>query len=223
MKTTARLVHACVALLSAAALVSSFYLGWTDGTNLPAGVGYAGGFSAGWEHALNQPAYFTVLSGLLVCVTSAMLAVRPERGSRIFHSLRLAGVVQMMITGLVFNILLRGDGELTGVSLFNDQVLHVILPVLVPVVWLLCGPHGRLSGHVVLGAAVVPLLWLAVTLIRGPLLDWYPYDILDVPGLGFGGVGVYIGAIMTAFMAIACLLWLIDRLFSGRARPTAPR
>lgn len=218
MRTAARFVHGCVALLSAAGLVSSFYLGWTGDTSLPSGVGYAGGFSAGWEHMLNQPAYFTVLSGLLVCVTSAMLAVRPERTSQVFGSLRLAGVVQMMITGLVFNILLRGDGALTGVSLFNDQVLHVILPVLVPVVWLLCGPRGRVSGRVVLGATVVPLLWLAVTLIRGPILDWYPYDILDVPGLGAGGVAVYIVAILAAFVAIACLLWLIDRVIAALKR-----
>lgn len=199
------------------------YLGWTGDTSLPDGVGYSGGFSAGWEHMLNQPAYFTVLSGIVVCVTSAMLAVRPDRSSGVFNSLRLAGVVQMMITGLVFNILLRGEDPMTGVSQFNDQILHVILPILVPVVWLLCGPHGRISGRVVLGATVVPLLWLAVTMFRGPILDWYPYDILDVPGLGFGEVGAYITAILTAFMAIACLLWVIDRLLSGRVRSTPRR
>lgn len=201
-------------MLCTAGLVTSLYLGWTEGTALPQGVGYTGGFSAGWEHMLNQLAYFTFISALLVCVTSVMLAVRPGRSSPVFHSLRLAGVVQVIITGVVFNILLRGEGSMSGVWLFNDRVLHVILPVAVPVVWLILGPHGRVKGRVVLGSTVIPLAWLAMTLIRGPLLDWYPYEILDVPGMGYAGVSVYVVSILAGFITIACLLWLIDRVLS---------
>ncbi|WP_150460478.1 Pr6Pr family membrane protein [Nesterenkonia ebinurensis] len=207
----ARAAHAAVALLCAAGLVTSLYLGWTLDSAPPIGVAYAGGFSAGWEHMLNQPAYFTFLSALLVMVTSAMLAVRPEQTSTLFHAVRLASVVQIIITGLVFNLLLRSEGRLLGVWLFNDRVLHVILPVLVPLVWLVFGPHGRLNLRAVAGSAVIPLLWLAVTLIRGPGLDWYPYTILDVPGVGYTRVSAYVVAILLAFLGIACLLWLIDR------------
>ncbi|WP_120003890.1 Pr6Pr family membrane protein [Nesterenkonia muleiensis] len=218
----ARGVHASIALLCLAGLLSSLYLGWTEETSLPDGVGYSGGFSAGWEHMLNQPAYFTVVSALLVCLTSALMALRTRRSSQLFHSLRLAGVVQVIITGVVFNLLLRTDVPMTGVWLFNDRVLHVILPVLVPVVWLGLGPHGRINGRVVLGSTVIPLAWLAVTLIRGPVLDWYPYTILDVPGMGYAGVSVYVVAILLGFMGLACLLWLIDYALSrfrrGQAR-----
>lgn len=218
----ARGVHAGTALLCLAGLLSSLYLGWTEDTSLPDDVGYSGGFSAGWEHMLNQLAYFTVVSALLVCLTSAMLALRTQRSSQLFNSLRLAGVVQVIITGVVFNLLLRADGPMEGVWLFNDRVLHVILPVLVPVVWLALGPHGRINFRVVLGSTVIPLVWLAVTLVRGPVLDWYPYTILDVPDMGYAAVSVYVIAILVGFIGIACLLWLIDyslsRLRRGQAR-----
>lgn len=211
----ARAVHSVIALLCAAGLATSLYLGWTNGSQLPAGVGYAGGFSAGWQHMLNQPAYFTFLSGLLVFITSGVLALNPQRESRIFHCVRLAGVVQVIITGLVFNILLRTEDQLEGVWLFNDLVLHVIVPIAAPLVWLIIGPHGRLSPAVVFGSMVIPLAWLAVTLIRGPGLDWYPYNILDVPGMGYAGVAVYIGSILVAFLGIATALWLVDRKLGG--------
>lgn len=212
--SAARTVHAGLALLAASGIVTSLYIGWTEDSKLPDGVGYAGGFTAGWEHMVNQPVYFTFLSGLLVLVTSVMLAVRTQRRSTIFHAVRLAAVVQMMITGLVFNVLLREEVELTGVSHFNDAVLHQVMPIAVPLVWLLVGPHGRLTGRLAAGSLVIPLTWLAVTLIRGPGLNWYPYVILDVPGIGYDGVGVYVAAIVAIYLALACGLWALDRFLA---------
>lgn len=208
----ARGVHAAVALVCAVGLATSVQLGWTTESSLPAGVGYHGGFAAGWEHTLNQPAYFTVLSGILACLTSAMLAVRVHRPSTVFQAMRLCAVVCVIVTGAVFNLLLRGPGDLAGVDWVNDTVLHLIVPVLVPAVWLLLGPRGMITGRVVALSLVVPLGWLVFTLIRGPAIDWYPYDILDVPGMGYGGVGVYIGAILAGYLLLACLLWGLDRM-----------
>lgn len=218
----ARSAHGVLALLCAVGLATSGYLGWTTDTHLPEGVGYAGGFGAGWEHLVNQPAYFTVLSALLVMVTSAMLALRPGRTSQVFHAVRLAGVAQMIITGLVFNILLR-DGSFSGVQQVNDTVLHVAAPIATPVVWLLCGPHGYIRRWAAVGSLAIPVAWLAVTLLRGPLLDWYPYDILDVPGMGYSGVLVYIIAILSAYTALAGLLWWTDRMIGpGRSARRGP-
>ncbi len=219
MTTAARSAHSAVAGIAAAGVASSLYLGWTVDTELPDGAGFSGGFSAGWEHVLNQPAYFTFTSAVLVLLTSAVLAVRPQIRSAVFHALRLAAVAQMVITGVVFNLLLRDDAVLTGVRLFNDTVMHQLLPVVVPVVWLAFGPRGRITGSVVAGSVVLPLVWLAVTLLRGPGLDWYPYVILDVPGMGYSGTGVYIVSILAGYVLLACLLWGLDRLLTpGRRR-----
>lgn len=214
--TPVRLVHAAVALLCAAGLASSLHLGWTRDTDLPVDAGFAGGFSAGWEHTLNQLAYFTFVSGVLAGATSAALAVKPQIRSAAFHALRLAGVVCVIITGAVFNLLLRGEDVLSGAQLFNDTVLHLIVPVLVPVVWLVFGPHGRLSGRALLLSLLVPLIWLGVTLARGPALDWYPYEILDVPRMGYAGVGVHLISIIAAYVLVGLLIWGLDRLLYQR-------
>lgn len=214
----ARAVHAVIALLAASGIATSLYIGWTNDSQLPAGVAYSGGFTAGWEHMLNQPVYFTFLSGLLVLVTSVMLTLRTQRRSAVFHAVRLAGVVQMIITGLVFNVLLRDDAVLIGVRQFNDAVLHQAMPVLVPLVWLLFGPFGRITGRVLVGSVTIPLAWLAATLVRGPGLDWYPYVILDVPGIGYAGVGVYVVAIVAVYLALGCGFWGLDRLLSRSRR-----
>lgn len=213
----ARSIHAAVAVLAAAGLATSLYIGWSYDTQLPAEARYSGGFSAGWRHTLNQPAYFTFLSATLVFLTSTLLALKPGRQSLVFHTLRLCGVVSVVITGAVFNLLLRADVPMSGVWLFNDVVLHQALPIVAPLVWLVIGPHGQLSGRAVVLSCVVPLAWLAITLLRGPWLDWYPYIILDVPRLGYTGVSVYLAAILLVYFTLALLCWGIDRLIAAQS------
>ncbi len=219
----ARIVHALLALLTLAGLVTSLYLGWTRDSVLPGGVGYTGVIVAGWEHMLNQLAYFTFLSGLMVLISSAWTAVRPGSRSALLQTVRISGLVCIIITGLVFNLLLRGPAALTGVMLFNDTVLHVVVPLLAPLVWAAVGPHGRLSLRIVLASMLIPVAWLVVTLARGPRMDWYPYEILDVPALGYAGVSVYIVSILLLYLALAFAFLGLDRLLlrlgRGEHRP----
>lgn len=219
----ARILHALLALLTLSGLVTSLWLGWTRDSELPIGAGYTGVLVAGWDHMLNQLAYFTFLSGLMVFISSAWTALRPASRSALLRTLRLSGLVCIIITGLVFNLLLRGPAGMTGVMLFNDTVLHILVPVLAPLVWAAVGPHGGLTWRTVLASMCIPVAWLVVTLVRGPRLDWYPYEILDVPALGYPGVSVYIVSILLLYLALAFGFLGLGRLFTRLARSAARR
>lgn len=220
MRILSRVVFALAALLSFTGNVLSFSIGsWKD-SDLPADAGFSGGFAAGWEHMLNQPTYFTFLANFLVGLTSLLLALRPERTSDLFHALRIAAVVCIVITGVVFNVLLRDAPPATAVESVNDTIQHVITPILTPVVWLVFDPRGGVTWRRIGLATIIPLGWLAFTMARGPLLDWYPYSIMDVPRMGYGGVAVYLGAILAFFFVLAALMWVIERLLlRWRHRP----
>lgn len=213
--TVARAGHGIIGFVSLAAVLLSLWQGWTTNTSLPEGVGYSGGFAAGWEHLLNRPAYFTFLSNFLVALTSLSLMVSPRIRNGIFHSLRICATVCIIITGVVFNILLRGDEPLTGIDWLTDFLGHVIAPVFAPVVWLLCGPRGVVTWKRIGGAALIPIAWLLITLGRGPAIDWYPYDILDVPGAGWGFVLQHVGAILMFFFIVALVMWVYDKTISA--------
>ena len=208
----ARLAFGLAALLSFGGNGLSFHIGsWKD-SDLPPDAGFAGVFEAGWEHMLNQPSYFTFLSNFLVGLTSLLLAINPHRTATWFQALRIAGVVCIVITGVVFNLLLRGEETLVGIERFNDTLQHIVTPVLTPLLWIVFGPRGQVSWRAIGLSMVLPLGWLGFTLLRGPWLDWYPYSILDVPRMGYGGVMVYVGAILAFFVALAALMWCADRL-----------
>lgn len=208
----ARISFLILGLAASAGVITSFVIGWNKDSELPFDAGYRHVFSAGWPNLLNQPAFFTFLSTAMVAVTSLMLAVRLHRRSEIFRAVRLAGVVSMMITGIVFNVLLREDVPLPPVEHANDVLQHIALPVLAPVLWLIFGPRGQATPALVFISSFIPLCWLAFTLARGMLMDWYPYTILDVPRLGYDGIVVYVISILGAYYLIGLLLAGLDRL-----------
>ncbi|CAM3913075.1 hypothetical protein E4A47_09400 [Micrococcus flavus] len=212
--TAARLAFSVAAALSLGGNLLSLWIGSWKTSTVPAGAGYSGVLHAGWEHMLNQPTYFTFLSNFLVGITSLLLAVRLDRPSTLFRVLRVTGVACIVITGVVFNLLLRDAAPETAVEELNDTVQHIVTPILTPILWAVFGPRRQITWRVVGLSTVIPLAWLAFTLLRGPWIDWYPYTILDVPRLGYGGVAVYIAAILVFFVAVAALLRVADALLA---------
>ncbi|MDY6055049.1 Pr6Pr family membrane protein [Micrococcus sp.] len=192
--------------------LTSFPIGASKPTLVIPGVGYQGGFTAGWQHALNQPAYFTWVSNALVAATSLTLAARRTAPtSDAFWAARTAGLGSVMVTGIVYNAALRGMEQNTLLYRANDAVQHVVNPVLAPAVWALADPRGQITARRAGLAAVLPLLWTAATLVRGARIDWYPYPFLDVPKLGYRGVGAALSVVLMGFTGLLGVLGAVDR------------
>ncbi|MCK6095057.1 Pr6Pr family membrane protein [Micrococcus sp. EYE_162] len=211
-RPVARLAWWSAGVLPAVGCLTSFSIGARKATMVIPGVGYQGGFSAGWAHALNQPAYFTWLSNALVAGTSLTLAARDTAPtSDAFWALRTAGLGSVMVTGIVYNAVLRGHEEDTALYRVNDTLQHVVNPVLAPAVWALFDPRGQITHRRAGLASVIPLLWAAMTMTRGRRIDWYPYPFLDVPRLGSRTVGLVLVGILTGFTGFMGMLGDLDR------------
>ncbi|MGA8046237.1 MAG: Pr6Pr family membrane protein, partial [Dermatophilaceae bacterium] len=70
--------------------------------------------------------------------------------------------------------------DLTAVP-WDNTVLHYIVPVAMLVDYLLDRPRRRLSFRASLLWLIYPLAYAGYSLIRGAIVDWYPYPFLD-PG-----------------------------------------
>ncbi|SEE95634.1 Pr6Pr family membrane protein [Ruania alba] len=162
--------------------------------------------------------YFTIQSNLLVAVGAVMLSLDPQRDGRVFRIVRLAGLVGITVTGLVHVFLLRPLLDLTGWSLVADTMLHVVVPVLCVVGWLLLGPRSRIDGAAIVGATVWPVLWLAATLAVGGITDWFPYPFVNFRDQGWGTVAGTCLGILVLFAALFGASWLADRRLPGSAR-----
>lgn len=167
--------------------------------------------------------YFTVLSNTSAVVMLTLLAARPRRDeSTRFAIFRGAVTVYMGVTGIVYAaILAPGAGDVGLTEPWVDWVLHVIGPVAVAVDWVVSRPPVTIPTAALPIWLVFPAAYLGYTLIRGPIVDWYPYPILDPhESDGYGEVVLWSVVVLVVIVALGALhCWWANRETTG-ARTT---
>ncbi|MEP7736705.1 Pr6Pr family membrane protein [Nocardioides sp. 31GB23] len=163
--------------------------------------------------------YFTVQSNLLVALAAAHLARHPRPGRPV---LRLDAVVGITITGLVHFVLLRPLLDLQGADALADALLHLVVPVLAVVGFVVVGPRPRVTRRTAGLALVWPLAWLAWTLVVGLVSGWFPYPFLDHREDGWAAVLVTCVAITALFVALLGALSLLGRSSAQESEPLSP-
>jgi hypothetical protein len=127
--------------------------------------------------------YFTQLSNIFALAVFAAgglaaIGLLPiARDSSRFASLRGAAVLYMLTTGIVYAVLLSGHHNSLP---WVNTVLHRVMPIAVALDWLIDPPHVSLEPRrSVLAWMVFPVLYIVYTLVRGPIVHWYPYFFVN--------------------------------------------
>ncbi len=68
--------------------------------------------------------------------------------------------------------------ELTAVP-WDNTVLHYIMPLAIILDWLLVNLRDPIQFRRALLWLAFPLVYLLYSLIRGPIVGWYPYPFMD--------------------------------------------
>jgi hypothetical protein len=167
-RTVFGLLRLCAAALCLVALIHR--LSWGLASNTIASQNF-------FAYLTNQSNIMFV--GLLIA--AGVVALRRERDPR-WLTVSLALVLTWTITaGLVFALLVWQAG-LRGIRIdvpWSDQVLHFWLPACTVIAWALAPGHRTVPWRVIPVTLAYPLIWGAFTMIRGPLIGWYPYYFLD--------------------------------------------
>ena len=91
---------------------------------------------------------------------------------------------------------------------WDNTVLHQLVPVAVVLDWALVGPSRPVPLRTGLVWLVYPLLYLAWTLVRGAVVDWYPYPFTDPAHGGYGRVALTAVVITLFTLAVT---WAVTR------------
>ena len=132
--------------------------------------------------------------------------------------IRGATVMYLTTTGIVYATLLTGlEEDLRTSDPVVNVILHQVMPLLVFLDFIVVPIRQRITMQQALAWTVYPLLYLVVTLIRGPLVAWYPYPFIDPREAGgYSRVGLYCVTILLGFLLIS---WVILRLAEWRYPP----
>lgn len=218
----AKIWHASIAIIVLIALILQFWVAAeTPGIPLAHAVGTLAGTSLAGRF-LRVLSFFTIQSNILSLIVSAQLARNLNRDGPVWRAVRLASLVAIVITGVVYATVLSKVHEPHGwKETVSNTVFHYIVPIMMLVGWLLFGPRPRID-LVTLGRSLIyPLAWVVYSLIDGAITSWYPYPFVDVNTLGYAAV-VRNGALVVIILAVVtALYWLGDRrLPPSRVQPS---
>jgi hypothetical protein len=176
--------------------------------------------------------FFTALSNLAVfawALVSLVVTVRDVRrdGWRgaSSPSPRLAGfpLMSIIVTMLIYLVVLTPTVPADELFTLEDTLVHVVVPVLMILDWLLFTPKGRQRGYDPLLWAVPPYLYLGWAFLHHALGGTfsgraYPYPFMNVDVIGWSGFAIYLVVLTVALEVVAYLIHGVDRILGRRAR-----
>jgi len=158
--------------------------------------------------------FFTILTNLLVAITMTAILFSPTSNLGTFlakPSSMTATAVYIFIVGLTYNIVLRPLWAPTGYQKLADELLHVAVPLLFFLYWLLFAPKYSLQWRHSLQWLIYPGIYLIYALGRGALEGFYPYPFIDVNEYGLAIVLRNSAGMMAAFILVSLLFIFIAK------------
>ena len=178
-------------------------------------------------HIVHFFSFFTIESNILsiavLLLGAFFLLSRAGEDPKWFNTLRAATVTYMVVTGIVYNLLLRGVELPQGATLaWSNEVLHVIACAWLLLDWILAPGRSPIAANQLWKVLVFPIVWVVYTLVRGPLVAdtvygnayWYPYPFLNpnTSAEGYFTVAFYVLLIAVAIGSVAAgVLWISRR------------
>lgn len=141
----------------------------------------------GLFNPVNFFSYFTILTNVLVFITFIASAIAVAHNiNKKLSVVRSAVTVYILLVGIGFSILLSGLSDVTFAAVpWDNAVLHYIIPLAVLVDYIIDRPL-KTDFNKALTWLTFPLVYLIYTMMRGALIDWYPYPFLNPQTHGFG-------------------------------------
>ena len=177
--------------------------------------------------------HFTNLSNFLcigVMLAELIQTVKKKEDSYVSTApvLKFIGMLGILLTFLVFNIMLAGDEGRDPQANWRVGSLcfHVVLPIMYIADWFLFYERKKCKWYYPLASTAFPLAYVAFLLIQAIILKFdssilmpttntpliYPYFFVNLDTQGVSGVLMWICILSVAFVAVGFGFFGLDRL-----------
>ncbi len=165
----------------------------------------------------NTMSYFTVLTNLLIAMSLSVTILFPE--TKIGHFF-VKPLVQSSLTAniiivcVIYNFALRSVWIQPVPEFIYNNILHVLTPILYLLRWIIYVPKGKLLWSDSIKSLIYPFTYLIYTLIRGGLVNWYPYFFIDLRELNYLEAGKNIVWVLILFLITGIIMIFIDKIIN---------
>lgn len=173
------------------------------------------------ETLLRFFSYYTILTNVLVAVYCTVLLLKPSgRLGRFFLKPASATAITVYITivGLVYNLVLRHLWNPAGWQWMVDELLHVGVPLLFILYWLMVIPKSGLRYKNAGAWLIYPAVYAVCIFVRGAGSGFYPYPFVDVVSLGYPRALLNSALLAGGFLLVSVLFVALGRLLSRGGR-----
>ena len=181
--------------------------------------------------------HFTNLSNFLcigVMLATLIQTARKREDSYVTTTplLKFIGMLGILLTFLVFNILLAGEEGRDPQANWRIGSLcfHVILPIMYIADWFLFYEQKKSKWYYPIASIAFPIAYVAFLLVHAIILKFdssilipttttpliYPYFFVNLDTQGVSGVLMWVGVLSTAFVAVGFILFGIDMLIKSK-------
>lgn len=190
----------CGALLGSVGLIFQFYLILN---NINQSIGFT---------IVNYFSYFTILTNLLITVFHFSMLFEKSKPAIWFNQpgKKTALTLYIVIVGFIYQVILRWMWSPQGLAMITDEILHSITPLYFLIGWLLLFEKTKLKWSVLFPWLIYPLCYLIYTIIRGSLVNWYPYPFINVSEIGYSQTFINSAGVTLVFVLFGLLFILTD-------------
>ena len=177
--------------------------------------------------------HFTNISNFLcfgVMIAALIQTAKKKEESYVSAApmLKFIGVLGILLTFLVFNIMLAGapgrDPQLNW--RIGSLLFHVVLPIMYIADWFLFYERKKCKWYYPIASIGFPVAYAVFLLIQAVILKFdtsilipttttpliYPYFFVNLETQGKGGVAMWVVILALAFMAVGYLFFGLDKL-----------
>lgn len=172
--------------------------------------------------------YFTVLSGIaaiIVLFIAGATALRRPEDPAWLDMARAMITTYALVSGVVYAIIVMQSASVHySIAVpWSSQILHFWIPSLALLDWIVDPYKARVPWRYLGWVIVFPVLWLIFTLIRGPIVGWYPYFFLDSQQVsGIAETVMYCSIIVAIITGISAILVALTRIRRNPRHLRAP-
>ena len=105
-----------------------------------------------------------------------------------------------MVVGIVYNIILRFIWDPQGLQAVADELLHLVIPILFLVYWLLFVQKNELKWKHAFMWMLYPFIYGVFILLRGNASGFYPYPFIDMNILGLNKTLINVAGFVLVFL-----------------------
>ena len=177
--------------------------------------------------------HFTNISNFLclgVMVAALIQTIKKKEDGYVttVPMLKFIGVLGILLTFLVFNIMLAGaEGRNPQANWrVGSLCFHVVLPIMYIADWFLFYERKKAKWYYPIASIAFPLVYVIFLLIQAVILKFdssilipttttpliYPYFFVNLDTQGVSGVLMWIGILSAAFVAVGFAFFGLDRL-----------